>query len=122
MANLKANGLHVIAITGRPVGWSEPFALNWPVDAIVAENGATLLQKTHQNSLQANSSLNYTLLKSYRRSSNVRSANYARMQQISQQVLREVPGTPLAQDNTGRETDMAIDHREFTHLSPEKIA
>ena len=51
LANLKANGLHVIAITGRPVGWSEPFALNWPVDAIVAENGAVLLQKTHQNSL-----------------------------------------------------------------------
>ncbi len=23
---LKASGLHVIPITGRPVGWSEPFA------------------------------------------------------------------------------------------------
>ena len=37
---LKAAGLHVIAVTGRPAGWSEPFALVWPLDAIVAENGA----------------------------------------------------------------------------------
>ena len=45
---LKAAGLHVIPITGRPIGWSEPFARGdanrgiapWPVDAIVAENGA----------------------------------------------------------------------------------
>ena len=37
---LCAAGVHVIPITGRPVGWSEPFALGWPVDAIVAENGA----------------------------------------------------------------------------------
>ena len=37
---LKAGGVHVIAVTGRPSGWSEPFALEWPVDAIVAENGA----------------------------------------------------------------------------------
>ena len=36
LADLKAAGLHVIAITGRPVGWSEPFAASWPVDSIVA--------------------------------------------------------------------------------------
>lgn len=44
------------------------------------------------------------------------------MQQIGQRILREVPGTLLAEDSPGRETDMAIDHSEFTHLPPEKIA
>ena len=34
----------------------------------------------------------------------------------------EVPGTQLARDSAGRETDMAIDHNEFTQLPPEKIA
>ena len=43
LADLKASGLHVIPITGRPVGWSEPFAAAWPVDSIVAENGAVAL-------------------------------------------------------------------------------
>ena len=46
---LKAVGLHVIPITGRPVGWSEPFAATWPVDAIVAENGAVALLPAAEN-------------------------------------------------------------------------
>ena len=119
---LKANGLNVIAITGRPVGWSEPFARAWPVDAIVAENGAVLLQNRHKNSLQPNEYLGNQLLKSYQQSSEVRARNYAAMQRIGQRILREVPGATLAQDSAGRETDMAVDHSEFTHLPPEKIA
>ena len=35
----------VIAITGRPAGWSEPFVRAWPVAAIVAENGGVLLRR-----------------------------------------------------------------------------
>ena len=44
------------------------------------------------------------------------------MQQVAQRVLLEVPGTQLAQDSPGRETDIAIDHSEFTHLSADKQA
>ena len=121
---LKAQGISVsvIAITGRPVGWSEPFALSWPVDAIVAENGAVLLRNTHQNSLQLKQIERNQLSKSYQQSDAIRAANYTRMQQVGQRILRKIPGTLLAQDSAGRETDMAIDHSEFTHLAPEKIA
>ena len=120
--DLKAAGIKVIAITGRPVGWSEPFAMIWPVDAIVAENGAVLLQNTHQISRQPKQIERKQLLKSYQQSDAIRAANYTRMQQVGQRILREVPGTLLAQDSAGRETDMAIDHSEFTHLPPENIA
>ena len=120
--DLKAAGIKVIAITGRPVGWSEPFACRWPVDAIVAENGAVLLQNRYKKDLEANEYMREQLLKSYQQSHEVRAKNYARMQQVGQRVLRDVPGTVLAQDSAGRETDMAIDHSEFTQLSPEKIA
>ena len=44
LANLKAAGLHVIPITGRPVGWATPLAKQLPVDAIVVENGAVALR------------------------------------------------------------------------------
>jgi hypothetical protein len=44
------------------------------------------------------------------------------MQAVAARVLREVPDARLAQDSPGRETDIAIDHSEFTHLPPEKIA
>ena len=30
LAQLRAAGVHVIPITGRPIGWSEPFARSWP--------------------------------------------------------------------------------------------
>ena len=122
LGKLKAQGLSVIAITGRPAGWSEPFAASWPIDAIVAENGAVLLQNSHKNDLQPNERACKRLLKSYRQTDLLRNQNYALMQQISQRVLHDVPGTRLARDSAGRETDMAIDHSEFTHLPPEKIA
>ena len=119
---LKMHGFSVIAITGRPAGWSEPFAVSWPIDAIVAENGAVLLRIRHKNDLHPNEYGREQLLKSYQQGSELRARNHTAMQRISLRILREVPGTLLAQDSAGRETDMAIDHSEFTHLAPEKIA
>ena len=122
---LKASGLHVIPITGRPVGWSEPFAATWPVDAIVAENGAVALQRSaevfDQNSLLPNHSKREQLSKIYQQDAATRAANYANMQQVLAQIEREVPGARRATDSPGRETDIAIDHSEFTHLPQEAI-
>ncbi len=121
LADLKAAGLHVIAITGRPVGWSEPLALTWPVDAIVAENGAVALFPSHKF-LQPTNSGREQLSRRYQQDTATRQANYARMRRIAARVLREVTGAVLAKDSPGRETDIAIDHSEFTHLPPEQIA
>ena len=106
LARLQAAGLKVIPITGRPVGWSAPFAQSWPVDAIVAENGAVGLIHTPGQALR----------KIYQQSATERAHNLARMQAVSQRVLKEVPASRLAQDSAGRETDIAIDHSEFSHL------
>ncbi|MDR7380268.1 HAD superfamily hydrolase (TIGR01484 family) [Rhodoferax ferrireducens] len=122
LADLKAAGFAVIAITGRPVGWSEPFACSWPVDAIVAENGAVALLNTSQIGLQRNQDKRELLSKLYIQDATTRQTNFARMQQVAQRVLAEVPGTRLSEDSPGRETDIAIDHSEFTCLPPDKIA
>ena len=119
---LKAAGFAVLAITGRPVGWSAPFAISWPVDAIVAENGAVLLQKTNKKDICDSIDGGNTLSKSYLQDVPTRSANFARMQQVARRVMREVPTALLAQDSAGRETDMAVDHSEFTTLQPEQMA
>ncbi len=122
---LKASGLHVIPITGRPVGWSEPFAATWPVDAIVAENGAVALRRSadvfDQNSPLPNHSKREQLSKIYQQDAATRAANYANMQQVLAQIEREVPGARRATDSPGRETDIAIDHSEFTHLPQDAI-
>jgi hypothetical protein len=118
LGELKAAGLKVVAITGRPVGWSLPFAAAWPVDAIVAENGAVALQ----GGPAIRSAHKVDLQKHYVQNVAVRRANFKRMQDVAARVLRDVPGATLAQDSPGRETDIAIDHSEFAQLSPESIA
>ncbi len=111
LADLKAASLHVVPITGRPVGWSEPFAASWPVDAIVAENGAVGLHHTTAHGLR----------KRYQQDTATRSANFARMQQVLAHIEQTVPGAQRSQDSAGRETDIAIDHSEFTHLPQSAI-
>lgn len=110
--DLKVLGLLVIPITGRPVGWSIPFASTWPVNAMVAENGAVALilnRPTNQ------------VDKIYQQDLATRTRNFQEMQRIAKRVLQEIPGTVMAQDSPGRETDIAFDHSEFHHLSQEQI-
>ncbi len=122
---LKAAGLHVIPITGRPVGWSEPFAQAWPVDAIVAENGAVALlppaQDSSENSLQPLPGKRGQLSKMYQQDAATRAAHFARMQQVLAHIEATVPGARRAADSAGRECDIAIDHSEFTQLPQERI-
>ncbi len=108
---LRSAGLPVFAITGRPAGWSEAFAMAWPVNAIVAENGAVALNPGATGQLQ----------KTYLQSESVRRANFARLQTAAQHILRNVPQARLATDSAGRETDMAIDHSEFARLGEAEI-
>ena len=118
LTDLKAAGLHVIPITGRPVGWSEPFAAAWPVDAIVAENGAVAILPANndQNGLMSAWHKRRQLSKLYQQDAVTRAANFARMQQVQAEIEARVPGARRAQDSGGRECDIAIDHSEFTHL------
>ncbi len=122
---LKAAGLHVIPITGRPLGWSEPFAQAWPVDAIVAENGAVALlppaQDSSENSLQPLPEKRKQLSKLYQQDAATRAAHFARMQQVLAHIEATVPGARRAADSAGRECDIAIDHSEFTQLPQERI-
>ena len=112
LADLRAAGLHRVAITGRPVGWSEPFANVWPVDAIVAENGAVALLPLPGGGLE----------KRYQQDAPTRERNFARMQAVLERIEREIPGARRATDSAGRECDIAIDHSEFTRLDDAQIA
>lgn len=118
---LKDAGLVVIAITGRPVGWCADLASQWPVDALVAENGSVALVPS-EIGLQPMPPFNSSLSKIYQQAPELRQVNYQRMQAVAQRILREVPGATLAQDSAGRETDIAIDHSEFSHLPAAGIA
>jgi hydroxymethylpyrimidine pyrophosphatase-like HAD family hydrolase len=102
--------LPVIAITGRPAGWSEPFAMDWPVAAIVAENGAVMLRRVGTQ-----------LQRDFTQGEATRAAHRLRLQQCASAVLAAVPHARLARDSSGRLTDIAVDHSEFERLSDTDI-
>jgi HAD superfamily hydrolase (TIGR01484 family) len=108
--DLQAAGIPVIAITGRPMGWSEPFARQWPIAAIVAENGAVALFREGGE-----------LHIDYAQDAATRERNARRLREVAARVLREVPGATLAQDSAGRVTDIAVDHSEFAQLDQARI-
>jgi len=111
LQRLRGAGLPVIAITGRPMGWSEPFASAWPIDAIVAENGAVALFREGP-----------ALRIEYAQDEATRVRNARRLAEVAARIQRELPGTTLARDSAGRVTDIAVDHSEFATLPPERIA
>jgi HAD superfamily hydrolase (TIGR01484 family) len=119
LTDLRAAGLLVIGITGRPIGWCEPLVKGdaaqglapWPVDAMVAENGAVAWVLDGSR-----------FTKIYQQDEATRAHNLARMHRIGQRIAREVPGALVSRDSGGRETDLSIDHAEFAHLSPEAMA
>ena len=104
---LRQAGLPVVAITGRPMGWSLPFARAWPLAAVVAENGAVALFPDGRVE--------------YAQDAATRHANAARLREVAAQIVREVHGAQLARDSAGRVTDIAVDHAEFAHLSASDI-
>jgi len=112
-------GVPVIAVTGRPVGWSlrclgGPGALGqapWPLLGVVAENGAVALWRGPDGQV----------LRRYRADSATRQAHWQRLQAALRAVEQALPQARRAQDSEGRETDIAIDHSEFHHLSAAQI-
>ncbi len=104
----------VVAITGRPLGWSRDFLQASPaaatLRAIVAENGAVALLPGPQGVQLA-----------YAQDAATRQLNTLRLRDAAAQVLAAVPSALLARDSPGRVTDMAVDHSEYTRLLPADI-
>jgi HAD superfamily hydrolase (TIGR01484 family) len=111
LAALREAGLPVIAVTGRPMGWSREVALPTPLAAVVAENGAVALLREGD-----------AVRVEYADAEPVRIANAARLRAVAARIVAEIAGATLARDSPGRVTDIAIDHAEFAHLEPARIA
>ncbi|MEC9368680.1 MAG: HAD-IIB family hydrolase [Pseudomonadota bacterium] len=100
MESLRAAGVLVIPVTGRPAGWCDLIARQWPVDAVVGENGALWFRmdpaKGH-------------IRRHYADSADTRARNRTRLQAIAAEIGATVPGAFPAADQAYRETDLAID-------------
>jgi HAD superfamily hydrolase (TIGR01484 family) len=100
---LRHAGLKVIPITGRPAGWCDMIARQWPVDGVVGENGAFYFRYDEAAR---------RMIRVYAQTAEERQANSERLWRIARQVLEEFPGTAIASDQAYREIDVAIDFCE----------
>ncbi|WP_235984395.1 HAD-IIB family hydrolase [Mesorhizobium neociceri] len=103
LERLKQAGFIVTPVTGRPAGWCDLIARQWPVDGVIGENGAFYFRYDDAKK---------RIVRHYAKSAAERQADAARLKEIEQTVLREVPGAAVAADQAYREADLAIDFCE----------
>jgi HAD superfamily hydrolase (TIGR01484 family) len=103
LERLRAAGLLVVPVTGRPAGWCDHIARMWPVDAVVGENGAFWFRHDARAG---------KLVKRYVIGDAERARRAERLGQIASRIIRDVPGCAIASDQPYREADLAIDFRE----------
>ena len=103
LEQLSAAGIVVIPITGRPAGWCDHIARMWPVFAVVGENGAFYMRYDHTAK---------KMITHHFADSAQRQINRQKLNELSAQILRAVPGCGLASDQNFREADLAIDFCE----------
>jgi HAD superfamily hydrolase (TIGR01484 family) len=96
-------GLIVVPVTGRPAGWCDLIARQWPVDGVVGENGAFWFR--YENAARK-------MNRRYMRPNAAWQQDRRRLDKIAGTILRDIPGTALASDQAYRSVDLAIDFNE----------
>jgi HAD superfamily hydrolase (TIGR01484 family) len=94
-------GIKVIPVTGRPAGWCDLICRQWPVVAVIGENGA-FAYYLEEDRLQIDC----------HPAAPEPQTNRDRLARIAREVYELVPGTRPAKDQFSRLYDIAIDFRE----------
>ncbi|BBK31301.1 hypothetical protein EDC65_1265 [Stella humosa] len=100
MERLSRAGIKVIPVTGRPAGWCDMVARQWPVAAVVGENGAFYFRHDEANR---------QFVRRFWVDEAKRAADHVRLWEIARTILADVPGTGIASDQQYRAADIAID-------------
>lgn len=105
--SLHEAGVHVIPVTGRPAGWCEMIARQWPVAGVVGENGGFYF-RYHDKKMK----------RDFVFDSKTQKENRQKLDLLQVKILREVPGCALASDQFTRLMDLAIDFCEDVPALP----
>jgi len=110
---LAAAGYEVIPVTGRPAGWCDLIARQWPVAGVVGENGALYFRYDEKRKI---------MKRHYWKTEEERSIDRNQLAAIREEVLRKIPGCAVSADQAYREADLAIDFCEDVEpLSAEAV-
>jgi HAD superfamily hydrolase (TIGR01484 family) len=96
-------GLAVVPVTGRPAGWCELIARQWPVAAVIGENGAFYFRYDPKRG---------RMLRKFASSETLRRTHRRRLKEIETRILKKFKRARVASDQFTRLFDLAIDFRE----------
>ncbi|MCU1282311.1 MAG: family hydrolase [bacterium] len=116
IARATAAGLRVVAVTGRPAGWAEVFACTWPLAGAIAENGAFAVRR-HAADVESPAVVERMTWDD----ADTCSAQGGRLRALADEILRDVPGARLADDQWLRRCDVAFDIGETQKLPPATV-
>lgn len=103
---VRAAGVAMILVTGRPAGYAELMVRYLPVEAAIGENGGLWFERQAGGAIR----------KHFAEPERERRPNRARLRREVAGVLRAFPGARLSTDSTYTEVDLAIDYAEEAHL------
>lgn len=103
MEALSAAGIAVIPVTGRPAGWCDAIARQWPVAAVVGENGALWYAEDRHAR---------RMLRWQAQDEDARRTNRGRLMELAERAMAAVPGSALSADQPFRLFDVAVDFAE----------
>jgi HAD superfamily hydrolase (TIGR01484 family) len=108
---LRASGLALIAVTGRPLGFAEIIARMFPVALAIGENGAGWVRVADGQ-----------LITGYVDSATDRAAQRVLLERVRERVARDAPWAQLTDDSWARRCDLTWDIGERVHVEAERVA
>jgi HAD superfamily hydrolase (TIGR01484 family) len=108
---LREAGLRVIPVTGRPAGWCDCIAREWPVDGVVGENGALAFWEEGGGGKGPAS-----LRADYHPAA--AGNGHPALVKIKERALAEFPRLRVAKDQFARLYDLALDFAEEEPVLP----
>jgi hydroxymethylpyrimidine pyrophosphatase-like HAD family hydrolase len=119
---LREAGLRVIPVTGRPAGWCDLIAREWPVDGVVGENGALVFWEEAPAGPDGGAGRSgegspRPFLRAEYHPKAIRN-DHPVLAKVKERALAEFPQLRLARDQFARLYDLALDFAEEEPVLP----
>jgi len=108
---LRRAGVAAVPVTGRPAGWCDLIARQWPVSGVVGENGAFAFYMKDGR-----------LSRLFHPAAPSPDSSRERLSRLGEEAIASVPGLRLAKDQPYRLFDIALDFAEEPPVLPLEAA
>jgi HAD superfamily hydrolase (TIGR01484 family) len=108
---LRRAGVAAVPVTGRPAGWCDLIARQWPVSGVVGENGAFAFYVREGR-----------LARLFHPAAPPPESTRERLSRLGEEAIAAVPGLRLAEDQGYRLFDLALDFAEEPPFLPLEAA